>query len=250
MPEVGLWHLRLHFGAYEPDALISFIKDKADVAIAVLEKDATRSHIHCVITEFKQTKSTFCQQLLKKFPALAGNQGYSCQKKDDFEAQLRYCCKGESRTDEPFILVCREGIDWRSYHDAYWRENDALRNQGGNMGLQKGTPWEKVKAKNWTERVCDEIEKKYISQIQIIRDYQLLVSPTSQDVNEYVDAQRILFRHFNKCLGVSRKKVSFKIREENFDGIINWIIQTGSEECSDAHSDRVFSLIYGYKYCK
>ena len=91
----------------------------------IVREDGNRPHIHCVITEFPKTKSTFCQQLKKRFPVVVGNKSFSCETKDDMEAQLRYLSKGNSLEEQPEVLY-NDNIDVESYHSQYWEINNSL----------------------------------------------------------------------------------------------------------------------------
>ncbi|MEO5351305.1 MAG: hypothetical protein H7836_16935, partial [Magnetococcus sp. YQC-3] len=109
--------------------LVTFIKANSQVVIIVRETDANRPHLHCVLTGFNQTKSTFFQKFTKLFPMLKGNRSFSCEKKDDYEAQIRYCCKGlQNCLPEVLFVDCE--INIQTYHEAYWAENLLLKAKG------------------------------------------------------------------------------------------------------------------------
>lgn len=245
--EVGLWHFRVHFGEYDYVDIVKFMTDNADVACSVLEKDdCNRPHIHTVITGFKQTQSTFRQKFKKLFPKIDGNEGYALHKKDDIDAQLRYCMKGPSIDKQPFILVCRKDVNSVELHEAYWKEFMRLRtqNKGVNMGCQNDPSLNtKAKSKTWTERTYEEIMLKCVNDVNVIITYWTIINPCDRDTNEYTLARMSVFRYMMRCLGKSAKKISSKICKEIFDGFINGIVQT-NVTAGDNYSDDLFREIY------
>jgi len=247
MPQTGLWHFRVHYEPRTPQEVVDFIKSKADMIIAVRET-ASRPHIHSVIVSFKQTKSTFIQQFLKEFPELKGNGQYSCSIKDDIDAQIRYCSKGESKETMPEILYCQESIDWKDYHEKYWEENSLLKAKSKNEYEVGPAPAseskkQKAKSKTWTEKVFDEIKNQFSIEIVTIQTFQLLYKPTELEIKTETDSRMVIFRYMMRCFGKAARKVSQRIVQEIFDGFINGIIQDHAE-AGDKYSDRLFKSIY------
>lgn len=242
--QVGLWHFRVHYEPYKPQEIIDFLVERAEVMIAVRET-ASRPHLHAVLTKFNQTKSTFCQQFLNKFPALNGNGSYSCAKKDDMQAQIRYCSKGESKETMPEVLHSQ--VDVEDYHKRYWEENDLLKEATNerNKGLQKDTSSvPKAKSKTWTEKVYGEINEIYKSEIDVIKNYWLLDRPMVEEVKAYTIARVTLFRYMMRCFGKAAKKVNNRIVQDIFDGFINGLIQQ-DEKAGEKYSDQLYKQIYG-----
>lgn len=247
--EVGLWQLRIHYGEYNLGHLVDFIKARCDLMICVRETDSARAHIHCVITGFAQTLTTFRQQLLKEFPKIKGNQSYSLNVKDDYDAQLRYCCKGENKDTMPDVLyVDVSKVDIRFYHEKYWEHNLLLKaksEKDGNMGLQKDTSLVvKAKSKTWTEKVYGEIKELYTNEILIIQTFQMLFKPTEEERRLDLDSRKVIFRYVMKRFGSAVKKISPRIVQEIFDGLINAIVQENAE-AGEKYSDKLYNLIYG-----
>lgn len=245
MPQVGLWHFRLHYEDCSLNEIVDFMKSRAEVVVIVKEI-ASRPHIHAVITRFNQTKSTFVQQFLNKFPMFNGNGSYSCSKKNDLEAQIRYCCKGQSKETDPEVLHCIETIDWRVYHEKYWEENLLLKakSEEVNKGCQNDPSLVlKVKSKTWTEKVYDELHVQFPEHIITIQTFQLLYKPTDKERQVYEDSRKVIFRYVMKAFGKSAKKISNRIIQEIFDGFINGFIQLHGD-AGDKYSDKIYNQIY------
>lgn len=243
MPEKGLFHFRAHYGSYNPIDICNFVRQRAEVVIMVKEIDANRPHIHSVITEFKQTRSTFRQQLLRQFPLLA-DRNHSIQTKDDMSAQVRYCCKGENENTMPDVLFT--SIDVSEFHKAYWQVNRELvsRTQEGNMGSQKDTSLvSKAKSKTWSEKVFDEIIKIYEPECNHIKyKYEIgKSSMTEYELAQEAKSRLVIFQYFIKRLGY--RKMNRRIINDMFDGIINGIIQT-SVKAGENYSQELFRDIY------
>lgn len=241
--QVGLWHFRVHYEPYKPEDVVTFVKERANMIIAVRET-ASRPHIHMVIVKFKQTKSTFVQQFLNKFPEYNGNGSYSCSKKDDLEAQTRYCLKGESKETKPEILYHKEGLDCDKYHQDYWSENERLVAEAKAKYQPKGSENDlakKPKTKSWTEKVYDEMVVQYPSEVMTIQTYQLLYKPSEVERSSYNEARFILFRHVKRAFGKAIKKISPRIIQEIFDGMINAIL---GDEYSEKADRIMFNQLY------
>lgn len=244
MPQIGLWHFRVHYGTSSVNDIVDFIKARAEVVIIVKEIDANRPHIHSVITEFKQTKSTFVQQFLVEFPQLAGNGSYSCVIKKDLEAQIRYCCKGQSKETNPDVL--HSLVDWKEYHSKFWEENSLLKAKSNEVNtgcqndpssLSKG----KSKTPTWTEKVFQEMKVLYPEHIIAIQTFQLLYNPTEFERKTERDSRFILYNYMKKRLG-PKKQNEFIIRDL-FNGFISGFIQE-SGEASDKFNLKEFNKIY------
>lgn len=243
MVQQGLWHLRIHYGDYDPVKVIEFIKSKALLVLCVKEIDANRPHLHNVITEFKQTKSTFIQQMLKEFPNLNGNGSYSCSKKDHYDALVRYCLKGESKETKPDVLYHND-LDIDFYHNEYWKENSLLKakSKDGNMGLQKDTSLVlKTKSKTWTEKVFDEMKELYSADIMAIQTFQLIHNPTDFEVKSERQSRITLYHYMKKRLGP--KKQSDYILRDLFTGFISGFIQEHSES-AEKYNLREYNRIF------
>lgn len=99
--------------------------------IVAHECEGDNDHVHCILDSdksIKQVRNSFT----KKFPESTGNKGYSLKLcDDDWEAYIRYICKGKSVNEGPDIWV-RQGLEyteeaiqeaWRKY----WVNNQALK---------------------------------------------------------------------------------------------------------------------------
>jgi len=244
MPQTGLWHFRVHYEPRTPNEIIDFIKDRADVIIAVRET-ASRPHIHSVISEFKQTKSTFIQQFLKEFPELKGNGHYTCSIKDDKEAQIRYCSKGESKETMPEILYCREDINWKDYHDDYWKENSLLKAKSKAEYQPNGSEnvKQKAKSKTWTEKVFDEIKELYPEHVTAIQMYPKEFIHTEMETKKERESRIVIYNYMKKRLG--SKKQSDYILRDIFTGLMSGLIQEGPVESSEKYNTNEYNRIFG-----
>lgn len=244
MPEQGLWHLRITYGDVSLNELVEFIKHKSDCICICHENDEDkRPHIHCCIVGFHQTKSTFCQQLKKKF-SIKGNEFFSCRQKDDKEAQLKYMCKGH-KDIYPMILHQHPDLDVSKYYNAYWETNKALiasksEKQNSNQDEKK----KRAPVKSWLERTYDQITLENPHDVVVIETFQLIYKPTDDEKSEHKKSRMVLFRAYMRCMGRAVKKVSLRIHEENFNGIINSICQNSYTEAGEKYSDRMYNTIY------
>lgn len=245
MPEIGLWHFRVHYEPRKAEEIISFIKDRAEMVLAVRETDANRPHIHSVISEFKQTKSTFVQQFLKEFPELKGNGQYSCSKKDDLEAQLRYCCKGDSEDALPDVLY--GSIDYLKYHNHFWEENLLLKAKSKTEYQLKGSENVKPKAKSktWTEKVFDEIKQLYPEHVRAIQEYPKEFIHTDDETKRERESRIVIYCYFKKRLGC--KKQSHYLLRDMFTGLMSGLINEGSQEASDKYNINEYNMIFDVK---
>lgn len=243
MVQQGLWHLRIHYGDYDLKSLVDFITGKAVVVLCVKEIDANRPHIHTVITEWKQTKSTFIQQLLKEYPLLNGNGSYSCSKKDDIDAQLRYCLKGENKETMPDVLY-NQNVDVSKYHMDYWEENSLLKAKSKTEYQPNGSEnvkLLKIKSKTWTEKVFDEMKELYLPHIRAIQVFQRTYKPSEHEIKTERDSRIILYNYMKKRLGC--KKQSDYILRDLFTGFISGFIQEDLES-SEKYNLREYNRIF------
>lgn len=253
MPEIGLWHLRITYGDASLNELVSFITDKTSCNIIVKEDDDDkRPHIHCNIVEFKQSKSTFIQQMKKKFP-LHGNGRHSCHVKDDLSSQLRYMCKGTYFDENvkggyPQVLFKNEEIDVDKYYKAYWEENQKIMKKISDdkkkKEIEASIDKPKSRVKSWLERTYDEITTLHPVEVLVIETFQMIYKATEAEKADYENSRKILFRSYMKCMGRAVKKVSLRIHEENFNGIINSICQNSFSEAGEKYADRMYHIIY------
>lgn len=234
------YHLRIHYGDIVLSELVQFIKERSLVVLIVKEIDANRPHIHCVILKFNQTKSTFCQQLVKQYPALKGNGSYSCSVKNEFPLMIQYCLKGEAIDVHPDIIYHDpKFVDPVMGHQLYWETNMLLKAKS-----KKDTSLVvKAKSKTWTEKVYDEIKHLYSVEIVTIQTYQLLYKPTEMETNAYQESRKVIFRYMMKCFGKAAKKISNNIVRDIFDGFMNGIIQD-HEQAGEKYSDKLYNMIY------
>lgn len=189
MPEIGLWHLRVTYGDASLNELVSFITDKTSCNIIVKEDDDDkRPHIHCNIVEFKQSKSTFIQQMKKKFP-LHGNGRHSCHVKDDLSSQLRYMCKGTyfdenvkgvthkfcSKTKKLMSTNITKHIGKKTKKLC----QKLLMTKKKEIDASIDKP--KTRVKSWLERTYDEITTLHPLEVLVIETFQLIYKATEAE---------------------------------------------------------------------
>lgn len=241
-----LYHFRLHYEPYNLSEILEYIKSKADVLICVHET-ATRNHIHTVLI-FKQTKSTFFQQFLKKYSEYKGNKSYSCEKVKKKDDMIAYCCKGLSSDILPEVLIKSDDICVVDYHTQYWKVNAiVMEKKEVNMGCQNGSSLvSKAKSKSWSERVFEQIQDELSSECDVIISYNNGFKLTDSEQQLLIEAKRKVFRMVVRCLGKSVKKINENIIRDLYSGFINSILQK-DETAGNAYADKLFNAFCLYK---
>lgn len=240
------YHLRIHYEDICLSELVDFIKSRSMVVLIVRETDANRPHIHCVILDFKQTKSTFFQQLKKQYPMLKGNKSYSCEKKNQFPQMVQYCLKGKAVDVPPDVVYYdAEYVDPVGGHLLYWEVNSLLKakSKEGNMGSQKDTSLVlKAKSKTWTEKVYDEIKELYPADVMAIQQYQKEFIHSDYETKEERKSRITLYCYFKKRLGP--KKQSDYILRDMFTGIISGLIQEADPVIANKYNEIEYNRIF------
>lgn len=250
-----LWHLRVHLEDYTSEEIYYFLVKCCEVILCVYESHNNRPHIHVLFKETLVTKSTIIQKLVKQFPKIKGNGMYSCSKTDklkkkgvgDDEKAKCYLCKGTDKDTLPNV-VGKTQIDIQQYHNDYWLYNTALKASNEvNMGCQNDPSLlvkAKSKTKSWSEKVYEEMQKMYESEVNTIKLYYRDVKPSDELVKLYDESRRALFRHMMKSLGKNVKKINENIIKDLFNGFINAIVQD-DDIAGERYSDKLFnSLIF------
>lgn len=121
--------------------------------ICVYEADSIENrHVHLILDSEKDIKKVR-NSFTKKFPDCSGNKGYSLKLcNDDFDAYIRYICKGTS-VDEPPVLWGFQGLDYTKEviadaHRMYWVNNESLKANA------------KKRARVEKESIIDQVEKE------------------------------------------------------------------------------------------
>ena len=129
--------------------LSEWLSGVAQGFICAREVEGDNEHVHLIIDSdrnIKQLRNSFT----KKFPECCGNKGYSLKVcDDDFEAYIRYICKGASKESPPDIW-CRQGLFYTEQmivdsHSKYWVNHSALReNARKRIRVEDGNVVEQV----------------------------------------------------------------------------------------------------------
>lgn len=100
------------------------------VAFESTGEEGENTHIHAILDSVKSIKQ-LRNSLTRGFPECVGNKGYSLKLcDDDYDAYIRYICKGVSDTEEP-VIWCKQGLKYtaKDINDAwqmYWVNNKAI----------------------------------------------------------------------------------------------------------------------------
>lgn len=166
-------HFRAHIDEIEVDKLLSFLHANSDVII-VCREFGKREHIHSTII-LKQSKTTFREKLLKEFPILKGNKGYSCKEVKKPESNLRYICKGRPNDYPDILYSVYTDDEIKGFYNAYWLEHKqyekvAVTTTEGNMACQNETPVVKVKkpSKTFMQKLHDSVIKEHPNLLESI----------------------------------------------------------------------------------
>lgn len=123
--------LRADYKDGDQALLSAWLSAIATVFLVVYEEhDGENPHVHCVFSSDKNL-SALRVSFKRKFTDKIGNGGYSLKEcDDDVEAYMRYMCKGDSKDNDPVVLI-KQGQDYtdekiKAAHDAYWVNNAAL----------------------------------------------------------------------------------------------------------------------------
>lgn len=90
----------------------AYVKKSFDGYIVAYETASSgeNNHVHCILERdgktLKAVRSAFCRE----FPESVGNKSYSLKPcDDDFQAYIRYICKGVDK-DTPPVIWCHNGL--------------------------------------------------------------------------------------------------------------------------------------------
>lgn len=123
----------------------------ADGFIVAYEVEGENRHIHAILDSSKEIKK-LRSDFTRSFPECVGNKGYSLKECDDnYDAYIRYICKGVNKDIGP-VIWCHQGLMYgRSEideaHQKYWVNNESLVENA------------KKRAKVEKESIVDQVEK-------------------------------------------------------------------------------------------
>lgn len=110
--------------------LIAWLSVVALGWIVAFETAGENRHVHLILDscyDIKKLRNSFTHA----FKECVGNKGYSLKLcDDDFDAYIRYICKGDDK-DTPPVIWSRQGLGYtdaaiKLAHEMYWVNNDAL----------------------------------------------------------------------------------------------------------------------------
>lgn len=213
-----LYHLRVHLtDLITFESIVSFLTINAYPELIVKEI-GERPHIHSII-RLKKTKSTFRQQLLKKFDSLKGNGSYSFELVKKKDEMYLYLCKGDDKDTLPDVKF-NNNHDIEALHTTYWKNN---------VEMFKGKKTEKQLVLTWSQKVKSQFEKEHpaiVSHLQQgINDWK----QTDYEKEELLKSKKFLFDFCMKCLGRSVKVLDDNIIIRLYKGIYNSYIQESSD---------------------
>ena len=223
-----MFHFRVHYGSYDLNAMVGWIRSHS-VATIIAREEGERVHIHSIISPIK-TKSTFIQQFLIKYPNLKGNKSYSCESVKEYDSMIRYICKGNSKDELPDVLYHKD-IDVEEMHKDYWKVNQEI----------KQKTKEKKKMQTWSQRVASDFREQYPEEVIVIQELCCAYKKTEEEVKHFEKAKLTLFNFMMKCLGKSVKVLDDMIIVRLFKGIYNSYVQEGSQ--SEKYNNALYAKL-------
>lgn len=147
-------------------------------------EDGENKHIHAILDSIKSDKQ-LRNALTRAFPECVGNKGYSLKLcGDDYEAYIRYICKGDSEADPPVVWT-KQGLkytaeDINEAHAKYWVNNAAL--------VENSAKRRKVEKENIVEQV-EKLAKgaglKGHERVEVARLYIKLFRDARKGINVF-----------------------------------------------------------------
>jgi len=158
---------------------------KWDAYLVVFEEaDGENPHVHAIIhtvQTIKQVRNAFTY----KFKSHSGNACYSIKKcDDDFEAYIRYMCKGANKDTEP-VVIAKCGLKYddqviKDGHAQYWVNNAAL-----VINRKKEAKMEKLKPVELVEKESKRLGLKGHDREGIAKVYIRLWRDARKPINLY-----------------------------------------------------------------
>lgn len=156
----------------------------ADGFIVAYEVAGENTHIHAILETAKNLKS-LRNFWTRAFPECTGNKGYSLKLCDDnYEAYIRYICKGGSKDAEPSIW-CHQGLHYtaqaiKDAHAKYWVNNDAIAENA-----RKRVKVEKENVIEQLERSCKAKGITGSERVRVAECYIALFTEARKGINVY-----------------------------------------------------------------
>lgn len=152
--------------------------------ICVKEVSGDNHHVHIIldsVKSIKQLRSSFT----RAFPECVGNKSYSLKLcDDDYDAYIRYICKGESKEIPP-VVWCKQGLHYTAEHielahGKYWVNNDALiENAKKRARVEKESIVEQV------EKAAKKADLKGYERVEVAKIYIRMFRDARKGINVF-----------------------------------------------------------------
>lgn len=152
--------------------------------ICAYEVSGDNKHVHLVLdseSDIKKLRNAFT----RAFPECVGNKGYSLKLcDDDFNAYIRYICKGDGK-DSPPVIWSRQGLDYtdpiiKVSHEMYWVNNDAIiANSKKRKAVEKENLVEQI------EKRAKEMGLKAHERVEVAKIYMRLHRDARKGINVF-----------------------------------------------------------------
>jgi hypothetical protein len=176
--------LRLDVDVNWTDRVSKWCSSNADGFIVAFEAAGDNLHIHAILDSPKSI-TQLRQALTRAFPERVGNKGYSLKVCDDnYDAYIRYICKGESKEEGPQIW-CRQGLLYtddhiQRAHEMYWVNNESL-----VANASKRCKVEKESVIDQVEKEAKERKLKSYDRVEVAKIYCRMFRDARKPINIY-----------------------------------------------------------------
>lgn len=161
-----------------------WMSKEANGFIVAFEISGDNKHIHAIINTDKKLKP-LRSSFVRAFPECVGNKGYSLKEcNDDFDAYIRYICKGNGKDDPP-VIWSHQGLDytdkaiedaWRMY---YVNQEAVIENAKKRKRVDGSNIVEQV------EKICKERAITGNDRMEIARVYCHLMRDARKGINVF-----------------------------------------------------------------
>lgn len=152
--------------------------------IVAYECEGLNKHVHLILDsgyDIKKLRNSFT----RTFSECVGNKGYSLKLcDDDYDAYIRYICKGPERDIEP-IIWSRQGLLYtdeaiKAAHAQYWVNNEALiTNSKKRKAVEKENIVEQV------EKKAKELKLKAYDRVGVAQVYIRMFRDARKGINVF-----------------------------------------------------------------
>lgn len=154
--------IRLDVQEHMRKRVSEWMSSNGNAFIVAYEVSGDNKHVHAILDSVKSIKQ-LRNSLTHAFPECVGNKGYSMKVcDDDYDAYIRYICKGISAEEEP-VIWCKQGLKYTAQdivdaHAMYWVNNQAIQENA------------KKRARVEKESIVEQVEKA--AKKAGLRDYE------------------------------------------------------------------------------